>query len=268
MGTDRLRNKSSISLALSAFWWAGVCIALPASAHSAEVELELVLAIDTSASVDDREYLLQIDGIANAFRTPLVIDTIRATGDNGIAVTLVMWSSSFQQVQAVGWTHIDSAENAYAFATLVAAIRKREFSGNTAIGNALRFASRLFEANGFEGRRRAIDISGDGRNNSAMSTSRARDRYVGDGITINGLAIRAEDPGLLDYYQDEVIGGTGAFAIAANDFNDFSHAIIRKLLRELASPLSQLRKERPHSTMHTAGTRLRHAPHAAYSRAD
>lgn len=216
----------------------GLALTLSASpAHAIAVELELVLAVDTSASVSEGEFVLQMQGIAEAFRSPVVVDAIRAAGDNGIAVSLVMWSSSHQQSQEVGWTHVADAASAERFAAAVAAA-KRRFSGDTAIGDALRFAAGLMDANGFEGRRLAIDVSGDGRNNSALAPRRARDRHVGRGITVNGLAIEAEDRELSAYFNAEVIGGTGAFVIAARDFGDFARAMLAKLLHELASPLS------------------------------
>jgi hypothetical protein len=223
---------------------AGLSLTLSAGAgaspaHAVAVELELVLAVDTSASVSEGEFVLQMQGIAQAFRNPVVVEAIKAGGDNGIAVTLVMWSSSHQQRQEVGWTHVADAASAERFAAAVAAAPRR-FSGDTAIGDALRFAAGTMDANGFEGRRLAIDVSCDGRNNSALAPRRARDRHVGRGITVNGLAIEAEDRELSAYFEAEVIGGTGAFVVAARDFADFARAMLAKLLRELASPLSLL----------------------------
>ena len=54
------------------------------------------------------------------------------------------------------------------------------------------------------------------------------------GVTVNGLAIVNEDPGLLQWYRDWVIAGRGSFVLAAADYSDFAEAIRKKLLREIA----------------------------------
>ena len=203
------------------------------------VDLELVLAVDVSASVDEAEYRLQTLGLAAAFRDPAVIAAISAAGDQGIAVTLVQWGVGLEQRQAVGWTHLRDPGSAAAFADAVLA-SPRLFVGNgTSISHALLYAAGLFEENGFAGRRRVIDLSGDGRNNSGPAPGAARDRVLARGITVNGLAIRDRDRGLGRYFAEHVIGGTASFVVVADDFSDFPRAIRRKLLREIQAPLSR-----------------------------
>ena len=94
--------------------------------------------------------------------------------------------------------------------------------------------------------RRVIDVSGDGTSNHGRSVNDARDAAVAKGIVINGLAILSEVPlsfnpahthppgGLLKYYEDNVIGGTGAFALAAEGHEAFPSLILRKLIKEIA----------------------------------
>src|SRR3990170_7492355 len=135
--------------------------AAPAAAQAVAVELELVLAVDASGSVSAAEFDLQTRGLAGAFRDPAVIAAIRDAGPDGIVVALMQWSSPGQQVVAVDWTVAYDAASAAALADRIEAAG-RLILGETAIDVALRFAAGLIDANRFAGRRRVIDLSGDG----------------------------------------------------------------------------------------------------------
>ncbi len=198
------------------------------------VDLELVLAVDASSSVSAAEFELQIQGLARAFRDPRVLQAIRASGDLGLAVSLVQWSDNRKQFLAVDWTLVTGPDGAQAFAEEVADTPRFLIGGGTAIGGALKFALRLFDGNGFQGRRRVIDVSGDGRANQGADPAKLRDKAVALGITINGLAILNEDLAVADYYRAHVIGGTGAFIMTANDYESYALAILIKLVREIA----------------------------------
>jgi hypothetical protein len=203
-----------------------------------EVSLELVLALDSSVSVDAREYMLQIGGLARAFRDPAVIAAIRDAGDNGIAVSVIQWGVGLQQLVAVDWTNVRDGATAEALAREIETSPRYIVGNGTGITRALVFASKQFEGNGFAGRRRIIDVSGDGRNNSGASPAMVRDRLVALGFTINGLAILDGDTGLNAYYADNVIGGPAAFVVTASTFEDFADAIRAKLLREITVPMA------------------------------
>ena len=198
------------------------------------VDLELVLAVDVSASIDPPEFELQTRGLAQAFRDPEVQAALQAPGRHGIAVALMQWSGRFQQVVAVDWTLIDDAPSAEAFARRIETMGRR-FQAETGIANALAFAIRLLEQNRFTGGRQVIDISGDGPSNSGADPGPVRDAAVAARITINGLAIVNEIPAVRPYYAGHVIGGPGAFLMVAKDFDDFARAIRTKLLREIQS---------------------------------
>ncbi len=202
------------------------------------VELELVLAVDTSVSVDAGEFALQIAGLAAAFRDPSVVAAIEATGDLGIAVTLVQWAAGLQQRSALGWRHLRDAASAEAFAREIESSRRHFVGNGTDISAALLFAAKSLQESGFEGRRRVIDLSGDGRNNSGPAPARVRDLIVASGVVINGLAILDGDLALGRYFQANVIGGTAAFVLTANGFEDFAEAMRRKLLREILPPIT------------------------------
>lgn len=202
------------------------------------VDLELVLAVDTSASVDEREYNLQMEGLVRAFQDPGVIAAIKSTGVNGIAVTLMHWSSANQQYLAVPWTRLRSGIDALKFSARIAESGERRFIGSTGIGGALLFAERTIRRNQFEGRRKSIDVSGDGPNNSGVIPSIVRDEVVATGITINGLTILNESPFLDRYYRREVIGGPNSFVITVKDYEDVVDGMRRKLIREIATAIA------------------------------
>ncbi len=220
----------------------GVAVGAAAPAGTQDhraVDLELVLAIDASGSVSDEEFSLQVRGLAEAFRHRSVGQAIRAAGDLGLAVALIQWADSRQHAISVDWTVIHDEITAGDFAEKVENM-SRSVAGDTAIGSVLEFAIPLFAANGFQGRRKVIDISGDGSSNQGSAVRVARDLAVARGITVNGLAILNEDPTLDRYYSTNVIGGIGAFVMTANDYEAFREAIVAKLIKEISgAPLAQ-----------------------------
>jgi len=206
------------------------------------VDLELVLAIDVSLSVDAEEAMLQRQGYIQAFRDPLVIEAIASGILGRIAVIYFEWANSAHTDLIVDWTLIDSAVSAERFAAALAQ-RRPQPAYYTSISGAIDFGAILFEDNGFEGTRQVIDVSGDGPNNWGDLVTAARDRAVGRGITINGLPILDEGsgpfsryniPNLDLYYRDCVIGGPAAFIVVAENFDAFASAIRRKLILEIA----------------------------------
>ena len=198
------------------------------------VDLELVLAVDVSGSVDPPEFELQTRGLAEAFRDPEVQAALQARGRRGIAVALAQWSGRFQQEVAIDWTLVRDAASAEAFARRIETMERR-FQAETGIANALAFAVRLLQQDRFAGGRQVIDISGDGASNVGADPDPVRDAAVAARITVNGLAIVNEEPTVDLYYADHVIGGPDAFLMVARDFDDFARAIRRKLLREIES---------------------------------
>ena len=204
-----------------------------AAQQGAAVDLELVLAVDTSSSVSPHEFDLQMRGFAEAFRNPAVIHAIRAAGDLGVAVSLIQWSDNLNQVVAVDWTLVRDQESALTFSRQIDRAPRFLVGGSTAIGGALKFALRQLERNGFRGRRQVIDVSGDGRTNQGVQPDDIRDIAVDQGITVNGLAILNEDAYVDRYYLSSVIGGTGAFVMSAADYRDFASAILEKLIKEI-----------------------------------
>jgi hypothetical protein len=194
--------------------------------------LALVLAIDVSASVTADSYLLQHDGIARAFENTRLVDAISAVP--GATEALVLeWSDPDKIAVTVGWTRVADGPGAAAFAAAVRAT-KRSSNGLTAIGPALLAAASAFDRLPEPAGRQIIDISGDGMANFGVPPAVARDRVVAAGIVINGLAILTEEPWLEGYYRSNVIGGSAAFVVAAQNFDSFADAMLRKLVQEVA----------------------------------
>ena len=194
-------------------------IALPVPAQSPQsVDLALVLAVDASGSVDQVRFELQKQGYVAAFRHPRVIGAIQSGPAGAIAVIMMQWTGPALQVTAVPWTKISDATSANAFADAIARAPRALFSGGTSISGAIDTSMALLFDNPYRAARRVIDISGDGANNRGRSVNQARDEAIARGVGINGLPILALEPNLDSYYKDNVIGGPGAFMIAAKDF--------------------------------------------------
>lgn len=219
--------------------------ALAAPARAEEpVDLALVLAVDSSGSVSPHEFMLQMRGLAEAFRSPGVVKAIETAAPNGIAVNLMQWSSTDEQGQAFGWLAVRDAQSAARVAELIDRTPRLVEDGATAIGPALDHAARLVL--GVPANRRVIDLSGDGRDNQSGEVLVGRLKAIEAGITVNGLAILNEDSLLEAYYLTEVIGGEGAFVLVADDYDDFARAIEIKLIKEISSaPVSDLGERWP-----------------------
>jgi hypothetical protein len=222
--------------------------AAPAFAEPLPVDLELILAVDVSWSMDLDEQQFQRAGYVAAMRDPEVIDAIVGGGWGRIAVAYVEWAGSDLQTVVVPWTLIDSAESAHLFAAGLASMRIGRLR-RTSIASALDFSEHYFDDNDFQGLRRVVDVSGDGANNQGMPVTVLRDRLVSQGIVINGLPImiKADNPGgyfgipnLDIYYEDCVIGGTASFVIPVDDVNRFATAIRQKMILEIAGRAPQV----------------------------
>jgi hypothetical protein len=223
---------------------AGLCVT--AAAPSERVDVNLVLAIDSSSSVDLEEFTLQMEGIAHAFRDPALAEAIGNGVHGAIAVSLVEWSNTSWQRENIGWTVIRDAASARAFAEDVENRPRLIYGGATSISGALRFSIAQLTRSTASADRQVIDLSGDGSHNQGEPVAEARRAALAAGITINGLAIVNEEPDLETYYRTEIIGGPGAFVVAARDYQDFFQAILRKLLREIESvPVANYQDEFP-----------------------
>lgn len=197
-------------------------------------EVALALTVDVSGSISPTEYDLQMGGLADALDDPTVSAAIV---DSQVALLLVQWSGTGRQRVMLPWRSITSAADLAAYAQEVRQVRRAWRHFSTAIGEALDFTAAQF-ADAPPCARQVIDVSGDGISNEGISATPARDRVVARGITVNGLAIENSVKGLTRYFSKHVIGGTGAFVLTATSYRDYPRAIRRKLLNEIAKPVS------------------------------
>lgn len=205
------------------------------------VDVELVLAVDVSYSMDMDELAIQREGYAQAIVSKEFLQALKAMPNGKISVTYFEWAASSDQKIIIPWRVIDGPETADAVAEEILKTPIRRAS-RTSISGAIYFAMPLFDENPYRGLRRVIDISGDGPNNNGSPVTIARDLALSKGITINGLPIMVKEPSYstmdienLDfYYEDCVIGGPGAFVVSIKDRDKFKEAIRTKLLLEVA----------------------------------
>jgi hypothetical protein len=221
-------------------WLAGVAVA-----RAETVDLLLVLAADVSRSIDDVEFNLQRKGYAAAITDPRVLRAISGGRNHAIAITFIEWSGAADQNVIVDWTVVRDEEAAGGIAaTMLAA--PRSFLGRTSISAAIDYALERFAVAPAQADKRIIDVSGDGTNNSGRPVTEARDQAIASGVTVNGLAIintqanpgyafHTQPPGgLPKYYEENVIGGPGAFLLQVENFDTFAEAMTRKLVTEIA----------------------------------
>lgn len=229
-----------------------LAFATPAARAADPVDMLLVLAADVSRSVTEPKFRLQREGAAAAITHPDVVKAITSGPNRRIAVCFVEWATAGQQTVVVDWMAIGSDAAARRFGDrLIEA--PRSFVGSTSISGAIDFSVSQLERAPFAAERRVIDVSGDGNNNSGRSVTDARDAALERGITINALVIltpldesfrpeHTNPPGGLEkYFQDNVIGGSGAFTVVAESHEAFGRALTKKLIQEIAGyPRSRL----------------------------
>jgi hypothetical protein len=236
----------AVAALVVALWGDGLATAsVPRLAQApraeANVDVELVLAVDVSYSMDPDEQALQREGYVTALTSPEFLDALRHGMHGRIAVTYFEWAGASDQKILLPWRLIDGDASAKAVADEISRAPYRR-AYRTSISGALVFAPTLFGSAGYHGVRRVIDVSGDGANNQGLPIARVRDEVVAQGITVNGLPImlKRPAPGSMDiedldvYYEDCVIGGPGAFVIPIRDREKFKEATRAKLVLEVA----------------------------------
>jgi hypothetical protein len=210
-----------------------LCAAAPARADMVPVAVELVLALDASASMDRAEFDLQVKGLAAAFRDPAVLEALKNLGPMGVAVAVTQWGGADEARTVIPFTRLASSRDAKAFGFRIGRARRAFQASSTSIATAISHGLQVLDENTYAGERRVIDVSGDGTDNGGLDLDAARDLALNSGVVVNGLPIDADGAGLASYYRDKVIIGTDSFIEPAVDFEDYARAIREKLIREL-----------------------------------
>jgi hypothetical protein len=220
----------------------GLCLAPQMAAAQTPVDAALVLVVDASGSISEGEFRLRREGIAQAVTDPQILAAIRSGALQRLAIAYVEWGGPLMARTVVGWRFVEDEASAQAFAAEVLAAPRSPQSYN-AIGDAIDHAAALLGRCPCEPTRRVIDVSGDNPDNRSFRPAPlARDDAVAAGIVINALAILQDarlgpsgKPWLVESYEAEVIGGPGAFVIAAQDRSDFTRALRQKMILEIAA---------------------------------
>jgi hypothetical protein len=205
------------------------------------VDVELVLAVDISYSMDFDELALQREGYITALTSKEFVDALRGGAHGKIALIYIEWAGTHEQTIVVPWTLISDRASAEAFAAKLAAAPVRR-TYRTSISGGLIFSAEQFGKSDFKGVRRVIDVSGDGTNNQGQLIEPTRDDIVAKGIIINGLPLQLKVPtgsmldinNLHEYYEDCVIGGPGSFVIPVRERSQFVNAVRQKLILEVS----------------------------------
>lgn len=228
-----MRGTRAIALAAALATAGAGTLAGPAAAGC---RLALVLGLDVSSSVNEREYAIQLGGLAEALTVPEVREVILAVPTSPVAVMAFEWSGEAHQSVIAEWTLLTDEAAIDGFVARLLAHGRSASTLPTAVGRALEFAAQQFER-GPACARRTIDLSGDGENNDGPGPERIRATGLLDGITINGLVIQGAYPNPAIFYRSEVMQGPDAFVALARDFDDYPAVIIGKLLREMGAEM-------------------------------
>lgn len=233
-----LRGAFAVAMLLAVL---GPLLLASKAAAQIPVDVELVIAVDVSLSMDLDEQRIQREGYVAAFRDPEIHKAIASGAYGRIAVIYMEWAGPISQSVVVPWTVIDTPQSARALADRLEALPISR-ARLTSIGAALHFARDLFASSGAKSTRHVVDVSGDGPNNSGPPVAPARDKLVAEGIVINGLPIvlKTSAPSFFDltdldrYYAECVIGGPGSFMVPVREISELKAAIRRKLLLEIS----------------------------------
>lgn len=208
------------------------------NAQTQSCDLALVLAMDASSSVNEKEYDLQLKGMAAALLDTEVTQAILSLG--GMYMAAFEWNGRTNQKMLFEWSQLNTEADIFALAQALATHERNSVRSPTALGSALGFAHRLFPALPVPCIRQVIDVSGDGQNNEGITPDKVYELWDFSNITVNGLAINGTDPlhdsahqDIMTYYRRNVLYGNGSFLVIAENFEDFEKAMKKKLLKEI-----------------------------------
>jgi len=217
-------------------------------ARAQPVEVALLLAVDTSGSVDDERYNLQREGIARVLESNEFANVLRSQGS--IAIAVLHWASTNNRL-ALPWTFVDLG-NRLAVARAIRATKQITY-GDTCVTKMFQSASAAF-ALAPASNRQILDVSGDGAENCFTEIKEGRRTFWGDsvadpaeallalvnsGVIVNGLPIDEAaqydaETDVIGWYEKHVQGGENSFVEPAEGYGDFSRAMLRKMVREIS----------------------------------
>lgn len=217
---------------------AGIATLAAAVPAAADCALGLALALDVSSSVDENEYALQIQGLADALADDEVKEALLDPGTGEVRIAIYEWSGRWQHALVADWRPMTSLAAIDQLSARVRSAVRSHSDYPTALGHAIGFASKLLD-DVKDCERRVLDVSGDGANNDGYEPTTAYRNFPMDDVTVNALVVGGvARPQLVRYFETMVIKGPGAFAEVAQDYGAYAEAMKRKLLREIRPPLA------------------------------
>ena len=172
----------------------------PALAQSQYCGLALVLAMDASSSVDDREYGIQMRGMAAALLDTEVREAIDLIG--GLYLAAFEWNGKLKQKLIFDWVFLETGSDTTALAGILGRHVRNTKRSPTALGAALGYAHRLFPRLPSRCTRQVIDVSGDGHNNDGVTPDEIYALYDFSNIQVNGLVIKDLYTSPETFYRD------------------------------------------------------------------
>jgi hypothetical protein len=224
-------------LAFLAFCGALSCFG--AAADELSTDANIITGLDVSSSINAQETMLQIDGMAQAIRSPAILAAIQHGQHGRIGFAVFVWADG-DYPELVSWRMISSAEDAEAtskeITSRVQALLQtsaRSVGTLTNLSGAIDHASEMLQQAPYATNRAVVNIIGNGEDNVGEDPQRARADLLAKGATINGVVVGG-DPAVLNYYRNQVIGGRTAFVLPADKAETLVQVFAMKFVSEIA----------------------------------
>jgi hypothetical protein len=217
----------------------GALISLHASAQETSTDANIITGLDVSSSINAQETMLQIDGMAQAIRSPAILAAIQHGRHGRIGFAVFVWADG-DYPELVSWRIIGSAEDAEATSQEITSrlqslidSSSRSVGTLTNLSGAIDHASQMLARAPYATNRAIVNIVGNGEDNVGEDPQRARADLLAQGATINGIVVGG-DPAVLNYYRNQVIGGRTAFVLPADKAETIVQVFAMKFVSEIA----------------------------------
>jgi hypothetical protein len=190
--------------------------------------LDLALCLDSSGSVSSPEFILQLEGTAQAIENPNIVPR-----DGSMRLTLFQFSNN-------GYLEIDPTiveeDNVSELADAIRSVRRN--TGGTAIHHCIDRATEVLSDASPETALQVIDVSTDGQSSQALAVA-ASERARNAGIdVINAIGVgRGANESLLNYIVfPKPAGGERGFVLMVDSYEEYIEGISSKVAKETKIP--------------------------------
>ncbi|WP_179953877.1 DUF1194 domain-containing protein [Denitrobaculum tricleocarpae] len=226
-------------------------------------DVNLITAVDVSDSITRHEEWLQYTGLARGVVDPHFLSLVDKGLTQRIGFMAFTWSSGGQVRVIVPWAEVADREDAAEVAAQLSTAPRIDRAhyvghdqapdaaeqpvslsagGRTDVSQAVAIASRFARSAPFQGRRTIINILSNGADNIGSEPNLQRDEAIRQGATINGVVFGGRRD-LPAYFEQNVIGGPGAFLMTVHDPADLPEALERKFWHDLLAASTALGKD-------------------------